>query len=382
MLRTGLVLSSLFVLCSCCTARSTGPVTETTETTSPADERTPPADQRTPPADRQGGDSASSPSLKLEAVVNEEWEDRALALMDSATETLRVVHFECNDDSTVDKVIEGLKSAVGRGVDVQVLLEADVDDNPPRVEELEAAGIRARLDTGERYTHAKLLVADRHRVLFGSTNLSYKSIRYNNETNLYLESPAAGLYFHQYADALWAAPEKTPDLVPVGEPDIGLKRVLHYGDYVAVVTPMLDLAKERIDLLVYGYHLNPDYPDSDVHKLTALLVAAHKRGVEVRVILEISDYNEMLNEMNEAVANHLAAACIEVRFDPIDVISHAKLLLVDDTAVVGSNNWGHGGFHLYHEVGGVTDAKAAVDKLSAYFDGIWSESSQAAPRCR
>jgi len=112
-----------------------------------------------------------------------------------------------------------------------------------------------------------------------------------------------------------------------------------------------------------------------VDKLLNELAAAKGRGVDVRVILEYSDYNTSLNDMNEATALKLLAGGVPVRWDPEKTISHAKLLLVDDHAVVGSNNWGHGGFHLYHEVGSVTRNVEAVDYFTKYYEKIWGEST-------
>ncbi len=376
-------LVAMLFLCSCCTAGNRGSVSPDAGTRTPTDRNSGADDRNSGADDRSSLDLPSAPETGLlEPVVNTAYEARVLALIESAESTLRIVHFSCNDDSTVDKIVDALKDAAQRGVDVQMLMEGDLEDNLVRVKELTAAGIKAKVDTDKRYTHAKLVVADRRRALFGSTNFSYMSIRYNNETNLYIDLPAAGSFFHDYADSLWNDPEKTPVLTAVSDTAIGLVKTLKSGDYVAAATPLLEGAKERIDLLVYGYNLNPKYPDSDVHKLTALIVEAHKRGVKVRILLEASDYNDTLNELNQKVADHYGAACIPVRFDPIDTISHAKLLLVDGTAIVGSNNWGHGGFQLYQEVGAVTDAPAAISTLSAYYDSIWDEGSAASSACR
>ena len=381
-MRCFLPLVAMLFLCSCCTA-GRGSVSPDAGTRTHTD-RNSGADNRNSKSDNRGSQELpTTPAAGLlEPVVNKAYEARVLELIESAESTLRIVHFSCNDDSTVDKIVDALKDAAKRGVDVQMLMEGDLEDNLVRVEELTAAGVRAKVDTDKRYTHAKLVVADSRRALFGSTNFSYKSIRYNNETNLYIDLPDAGSFFHEYADSLWNDPEKTPVLTPASNAEIGLVKTHKSGDYVAAATPLLAEAKERIDLLVYGYSLNPKYPDSDVHKLTALNIEAHERGVKVRILLEASDYNDTLNELNQAVADHFGAACIPVRFDPLDTISHAKLLLVDGTAIVGSNNWGHGGFQLYQEVGAVTDSPAAVTTLSEYYDAIWDESSAAASGCR
>jgi len=318
----------------------------------------------------------------LKAVVNVEYLDYALQMIHAAKQSIQVVHFECNQDSTIDAIVNALIEAQARGIKVRVLLEGDVDDNGPRVKEFTEAGVECRLDSDKRYTHVKLFIVDSHRVLLGSTNLSYKSILYNNETNLYLDSPIAAAYLEKYVESLWQTPEATPELAPVGDEAIGLIRVLHDEDYFNVVSPLLQAADKKVYLLVYGFHLNPRYPDSEVHKLAGALVEARQRGLEVKVVLEASDYNETLNDINQGAADYLSNECVPVRFDPLDVISHAKLLIIDDVAVVGSNNWGHGGFHLYHEVGGVTDNAEAVGELTEYFLGIWEESSSAGRRCR
>ena len=54
-----------------------------------------------------------------------------------------------------------------------------------------------------------------------------------------------------------------------------------------------------------------------------------------------------------------------------EVITHAKVLRVDDAVIVGSNNWGYGGFHTYHEVGMQTREASVVRELGDYFDALW-----------
>ena len=355
---------------ACCTTRPAPVDGASTATPDPPDERK-----------RDGGETRRAVEPALTAVVNEEYQPVLLDMLDRAAETILVVHFECNKDSTIDQFVDRLIAAADRGVKVQVLLEADVEDNAARVEELEDAGVAAKLDSGERYTHAKLVIVDGVEVLFGSTNFSFMSVKYNNETNLHIVSVEVGSYFTDYANALWFDPVATPVLSPVSVPSIQLVSTLHDGDYFHTAHTLIENAKERVHLLVYAIHMNNRYPDGDVHKLVAALIAAHKRGVEVKVILEVSDYNETLNGMNQATADFLGKNCVQVRFEPLDQISHAKLLLVDDTAVVGSNNWGHGGLHLYHEVGGVTTNEDAVNKFTEYFFSIWKESSRAARGC-
>ena len=61
--------------------------------------------------------------------------------------------------------------------------------------------------------------------------------------------------------------------------------------------------------------------------------------------------------------------------DPSAVITHAKFLVVDDVVVLGSNNWGHGGFFSYHEAGVKTAFADAVAAVAAYFEKLWAVST-------
>lgn len=312
------------------------------------------------------------------AVVNTQYLPALWALLDGAQRSVRVVHFMINEDADGDALVERLKSTAGRGVAVSVVLEDSVEGNAERVASLGAAGVAARLDTSARYTHAKLVVADGRRALLGSTNGSASSLRRNNEANVLLADDEEGggpaAWFERYATAIAAAPDATPALVPLKTP-IGM--TLKDGDYIATARSLIDAAQRRIDLVVYAMNADPRYPDGDVNQLVRRLGAAQRRGVRVRVVLEIASSDFGVNEMNQEAAAALRAEGVEVRFDPPGVITHAKVLGVDDQVIVGSNNWGYGGFRTYHEVGFTTREPAVVTSLAGYFDGIWASGTPA-----
>lgn len=317
----------------------------------------------------------AGPGGTITAVVNEQYWVEVRELLDNATESIRVVHFELNKDSAGDVITSMLIDAQDRGLDVQVLLEDDVDSNTERVKALTAAGVRAKLDSTKRTTHTKLLVTDGNRALLGSTNWSYSSMRKNNETNVLIENDELCGYFANYADALYASPDKSPSMPPM---DSAVGRGFTDGDYLGEAKALLGSAKTSISLLIYGINLSFDDTDTEMYKLAALMQAAAEKGVTVKVILEKSDYNPDMNAVNAKAAAVLMDMGLDVRYDPLGTISHAKLLLVDDTAIVGSNNWGNGGFFSNHEIGVRTSDPGVVKDLGEYFDGIWEESSSAA----
>ena len=319
-------------------------------------------------------DTAAPPTASLTPVLNDEYPSAVHALLDKAQKSVRMVHLYINADTAGDEIVKRLAAAAKRGIAIHVLLEDTVDNNLKRVPELKALGIEAKLDAANRTTHAKLVVVDGQRALLGSTNISYSSMYKNNEANLLVTDAVLAGFFQSYAEALWKDPYASTKLTPVST---SAGKTLADAEYPGHATEMIKGAKKRIMLIVYGMKVNYSYPDSDIFALIKLMGEAVKRGVTVRVILEQADYTTSINSVNVEAAKELKKYGITVRMDPLSQISHAKVLVADDEVIVCSNNWGHGGFALYHEVGLRTRDASVVKKMASYYDGIWSKSTAA-----
>ncbi len=96
-----------------------------------------------------------------------------------------------------DRVIERLLRAAGRGVRVEVILERSEDpidavnrDNEATRLRLERGGVRTKMDSPRRTTHAKLAVVDRRYTFVGSHNLTHSALKYNREFSILIDSPA------------------------------------------------------------------------------------------------------------------------------------------------------------------------------------------------
>lgn len=310
-------------------------------------------------------------SGNVATVVNTEYLPVFADLLDSAEQSVNVVQYELVLDREGTAIIERLRQVVRRGVAVAALLENTVAGNAQAVEALRAAGVRAQLGSARRFTHAKLVVVDGTKALLGSTNWSAQSLENNHEANFLVQDKALAPWFDSYARQLMAAPDETPKLEPLTT-DLGT--ALKDGDYVAHATALIESAQRRVQLVVYGMNADTHYSDSDVVALIGKLDAARVRGVSIQVLLEISDPDLGVNDLNREAARQLRAVGAEVRFDPPDTITHAKVLVADDEVIVGSNNWGYGGFHTYHEVGLRTRVPAVVRLMSGYFERLWMAS--------
>jgi phosphatidylserine/phosphatidylglycerophosphate/cardiolipin synthase-like enzyme len=103
---------------------------------------------------------------------------------------------------TDKELVDVLKAAHSRGVEVKVLLETrNLRDS--REEDLLQAGIPVRQD-GNPYTlHHKVLVLDGEWVVTGSYNFSARAWQVNNENLLVLQSPALAERYREEVLRLW-----------------------------------------------------------------------------------------------------------------------------------------------------------------------------------
>lgn len=123
------------------------------------------------------------------------------ALLQAAQEARReilVAAFVLTDKELVDV----LKAAHSRGVEVKVLLETrNLRDS--REEDLLQAGVPVRQD-GNPYTlHHKVMVLDGEWVVTGSYNFSARAWQVNNENLLVLQSPALAERYREEVLRLW-----------------------------------------------------------------------------------------------------------------------------------------------------------------------------------
>lgn len=83
-----------------------------------------------------------------------------------------------------------------------------------------------------------------------------------------------------------------------------------------------------------------NYPDSPTNLLIESLINACRRGVDVHVLLEISDFEKKLAVQNMEVGTLLKRHGVKVYYDPLHITTHDKLIIIDDNiTIIGSTNW-------------------------------------------
>lgn len=302
-------------------------------------------------------------------VLNQSYLSCARKMIQGSKEYIHILLLEIHKDGITMSLIEDLISAQKRGVEVKILLESNFSCNQESLAYLKGNGIEARLDSPKKFLHHKLMIIDGKEVLLGSTNWSYMSLDYNNETNVLVKDSDVARYYEKYFQLLWKDPTQEPQV-----PLLKTKKVIPLAvkkDYFNELHNLLSRAQKRIHIIMYGMRYYPHYQDSIVNTILNDLIEAKKKGVEVKVLLEKSDYNQKLNRFNEETAQYLEENGGEVRFDSPEVTTHAKLIIVDDATLLGSSNWGYGGLELYLDSNVILLDPQITDSYEKYFQKLW-----------
>src|SRR5207249_12341321 len=100
------------------------------------------------------------------------------------------------------------------------------------------------------------------------------------------------------------------------------------------------------------------------------LAAAHRRGVDVRVLM---DPGQPYNRSTFAV---LRSAGVDVRWYPVPpgALLHAKIGLFDSELLLGSANWTYSGLDVNHELDVETQDPQAVAAYESRFRLDWERS--------
>jgi len=140
-----------------------------------------------------------------------------------------------------------------------------------------------------------------------------------------------------------------------------LPKVLIGGKFIDGVIPLINDAKNSIDIIVYDWRIYPDAPSHPVNRLNAALFSALARGVNIRALVNHS-----------VVKDFLISVGIKARMLDSKKILHAKSMLIDRRySICGSHNYTQGGMILNHEISLAVDLGTEKNLLAVYFDNLY-----------
>ncbi|MBC7188822.1 hypothetical protein H5U35_01205, partial [Candidatus Aerophobetes bacterium] len=153
-------------------------------------------------------------------------------------------------------------------------------------------------------------------------------------------------------------------------------KIIKDREYFPCVAEIIKNAKKSIKVIAFEMGYYPEYPTSPSNILIQELINARKRDVDVKVILEVSDWNKHLTEKNRYSGKILLKNGVKVKFDPPSITTHAKLIIVDSSvAVLGSTNWTYYSLTQNRELSLLVEIPSVVGELENYFDMLWEEKS-------
>jgi phosphatidylserine/phosphatidylglycerophosphate/cardiolipin synthase-like enzyme len=275
-------------------------------------------------------------------------QNRMTSLIDGAQSKLDVQMYLFTVTALADRII----AAKNRGVAVRVLLDPDHDGNVNVRNKLMAATVPTRnAPSVYSFSHAKYLVVDGKTAVIMSMNFNVDAM--NQERNYGMITKDADDVADTQAifNMDWAgAGGESP--MPA---DLACTRL--------VVAP--NNAKQRIVDFVKGAKTTLDIEamyiaDDDVR---AAVIDAKKRGVAIRVILEGS-------EDNTEVRNLFNANGITVKA-PNGFYLHAKLMIADGVAFVGSENFSITALTKNRELGAFVFEPGPAATIQQQFDADW-----------
>jgi phosphatidylserine/phosphatidylglycerophosphate/cardiolipin synthase-like enzyme len=287
--------------------------------------------------------------------------------VNGAQSSIRMVMFHL----TVQDVVDALAAAGKRGVDVEIIIDqGNWSSHTPQAlkTELAAAGVVVHPSSaGFRITHEKSFVVDETTAYIMSLNLTSPFVTTRDYAVVTHDAGIVKEFLSVFAADVNNAENGTATTPTVSDAHLAWSPVNSESRLVAFV------AAAKKTLVVSSENLG-DAP------IQAALIAAAKRGVDVRVLAPLCDQNTDPTYDLPFLAT-LAQGGVEARAMPAPSTAtipyeHAKMMLADGArAFVGSVNFSTASTTNARELGIFFDDPGAIAMISRAFEQDWAHAS-------
>lgn len=152
-------------------------------------------------------------------------------------------------------------------------------------------------------------------------------------------------------------------------------------DYGPAMLKLLQNAQKNIKIMLYQAGFYKDFPDTISNKFVEEIGRAVKRGVYVIAIIDVSDWNPDRAKYNKEFGEKLIEAGAEVYLDDPTIVSHQKVVLIDDfITVVGSVNWSYYSLDRNNEVAAIIWSTEVNKAYTDYFNKRLAEAERFLPK--
>jgi len=144
--------------------------------------------------------------------------------------------------------------------------------------------------------------------------------------------------------------------------------------YYPAVHKLLSEAKRSIYIVMFEMFYYRKYPESLENQLVQDLIDAHKKGVNVEVILEQGAFGKITRRNRSEGGFMLYQDGVKVYFDSRSKTTHNKLIIVDERyTVIGSTNWSYYALEKNNEASVLIDSIPLAKFFLEEFSRIKSE---------
>lgn len=279
-------------------------------------------------------------------------ESKLLGLIDQAQNRVDVMMYQLSRQSFISSLI----NAHDRGVVVRVLLDPDQSGNAGATSHLSTAGIDVRQAwSAFEHAHAKIIFVDDVAAAIMSANLNDYSMETERNYGVIDRDPA-----------------DLDDLARIFDADFDAKASPSLDCTRLIVSPVN--ARARMVALVEGAQTSLDLAVMYLSdkSLKSAVIARAQAGVTVRVLLA----DPAWISSNVSTATDLAAAQIKVRYLKSWEL-HAKLVVADQTAFIGSENLSWTALNKNREIGLFISEDVLSANVKAQFSSDWAAGSSA-----
>lgn len=275
------------------------------------------------------------------------------------------------------------------GVPIRILMDPRSNDQhpsqPPILAQLAAAGIQMRKRTASGIEHWKVMIFEgQNTVYFGSANFSAEAfvpttpyVNYTDETAYFTDDPTFVNGLKTRFDDAWVNTSSYANYANVVTP---LTR--RYPTYA--VDPALNLppGEDFIDRTVARINAETRKIDAIMYRIaddriTNALIAAKKRGIPIRLIVDPSMYHDYTRIDVSFHFDRLYAAGIPMKFTVHQGLNHGKVALLYGQAlsIFGSSNWTTPSANSQHENNYFAKQAYLFNYLVSFFERRWNNAS-------
>ena len=274
------------------------------------------------------------------------------SILNSAQKTIRMEMYLLTDR----EIIDALKAARGRGVDVRVILEAQPTGsglgNRPAINDLQVANVSVKASNpAYRLTHEKAIIVDERVALIATFNQTRSSFTANREYGVVDANLDDVAEIVKVFDADWQRVTPT-----VSNPNL-------------VWSPVN--ARQRLGTLIDGANQTLDIETEELQDRAVedRLIAAAQRGVTVRVVMSPVPSG---NDANAVGLGRITRGGVKLRLVKTPYI-HGTLIVVDNArAFVGSQNISTASLDFNRELGILLVDASVIQVLSETFAHDWN----------